>query len=429
MMKRRDLLVEQSAPVKALYRVLVKSWMILILLVLMQAPNLAMGATSLLDGFNINSSGNVVIGGTGIKAVAVQPWNAKIVIGGDFTITDEGTATTWTNLARLNPDGTLDTTFNPPLLDGPVGAIAVQPDRGTPADPDLSFIIVGGSFTEAGEDRNGLARFNSADGSLDSEFDPATTEMPVKINAIVLQPDGMSILLGGSFLEIASGVSSHNLARISIDGPDPGALDWSYSDGIDGEVNAILLQDGAILLGGNFQAPRLLIARLTDKGSLDEDFECDVITDTPGTISSLALQADGKILIGGEFEVSWDGTPMPTHLARLNRDGSHDTLFNPDPKAYVSTILVRPDGKILVAGDFVEVGAPAVMRNRLARFNISGTLDDAFNPGLDAAVNVIVRQPDGKLTGGRGVRTRRGDTPRHAGPVLSAGGTGPGNTR
>ena len=387
-----------------------KSRVVVILLILMTLPTLAFGAVVLRDGFVIRSSGSAEISGPGIRAVAVQPWNAKIIIGGEFTITGGDPAVTRTNLARLNPDGTLDASFNPPAPDGPVSAIAIQPDQ---AHPDLSLILVGGNFGQDGLGiPKGLARFNSADGSLDGSFDPVSTDKPVKINAIVLQPDGKSILVGGSFAEIALGVPSRNLARITVANPDLEAVNWSYSAGIDGEVNAILLQNGSILVGGNFQDPGSLLVRLTGNGGPDAGFEDNFITDAPGgTVKSLALQADGKILIGGDFEASWSGTPTRTYLARLNRNGSHDTEFKPEPNSYVASIVVLPDGKILVAGGFTGFGAVPVTRNRLARLDISGSPDSAFTADLDAAVNVILRQPDGKLLAG-GEFANAGGEPR-----------------
>lgn len=92
---------------------------------LLPVPGFAV-TNPLLDGFGSPGSGGVEIAGTGIRAVAVQPWDAKIVIGGEFTITSG--MVTWQNLARIKHDGTLDTSFLPPALNGPVSALALQPD-------------------------------------------------------------------------------------------------------------------------------------------------------------------------------------------------------------------------------------------------------------------------------------------------------------
>lgn len=369
-----------------------------LLLLLLSLPRPA-AAAALLDGFVINSSGSVEIGGQGILAAALQPWNGKIVIGGDFTITGGTPSHTWTNLARINPDGTLDTSFQPPNPDRAVRALAIQPDQGTPANPELSLILAGGSFGQCGATaRNGLARFASADGALDTDFHPVTSPAPVRVNAIALQPDGTSMLAGGSFAEIAAGTPSENLARISLAVTDPGAAGWSYGTGINGEVNAILPLGGPFLIAGSFQAPGMLLARFTANGTPDATFQGGFVTAPPGgKILALARQTDGKILIGGDFEALRGGVPTRTYLARLNRDGSPDASFTPGGDGSVGAITVQPDGRILTGGAFTVLGAPPAARQRLARLNLSGALDAAFVAGLDAVVHALVLQPDGKI--------------------------------
>ena len=370
----------------------------LALLAFMPLPGQAAALNPLLDGFAIHSLGSVEISGIGVNAVAVQPWNAKIVIGGEFTISRDDPPFTWTNLARINPDGTLDTSFKPPQLDGAVRALAIQPDQ---ANPELGLIIAGGSFGHSGiETRNGLARFRSADGSLD-DFAPATTPNPVQINAIALQGDGASIVVGGSFSEIATGVPSPNLARITVAAVDPGAASWNYTASLDGEVKAVLLRNGSILVGGSFQSPRALVAKLTANGSLDPLFQDGFITSSPGkTVAALAVQADGKVIVAGEFEGVWGGGARQTFLARLNRDGSHDSSFDPKPDRIVNALALQADGSIVAGGDFTNLDAS--LRSRLARIKVSGALDPDYAPEADAVVTSLALQPDGKLLAGGG---------------------------
>jgi uncharacterized delta-60 repeat protein len=377
--------------------------------------------TPALDGFGIYSSGGSVrITGPGIHdpgvprsatilAVAVQK-DGRIVIGGDFSITDGGAPLR--NLARLNPDGTLDATFHPPVLDGTVRAIALQPDPSSPAQPDAShpqkpeFIIVGGSFATADVTtaRNGLARIASG-GALDG-FDPVQAGARVVINAIALRPDGLNILAGGFFAE-ASGDLPY-LAGFSAAIPGTGTPNWTFgveSEALSGagQVNSILLQGEMILVGGNFGTPRSSIARYrADNGRLDD------FSPLPpgGTIRSMALQTDGKIIIGGDFK---DGALGRNLLARLNANGSLDAGFNVNAilnsaSSYVASVVVQPDGKILLAGKFSAGSAPA-SHSHLARLALTGALDaaaldSAFDPYLDDAVNVIALQLDGKIVAG-----------------------------
>ncbi|WP_198973132.1 delta-60 repeat domain-containing protein, partial [Xylophilus sp. ASV27] len=86
---------------------------------------------------------------------------------------------------------------------------------------------------------------------------------------------------------------------------------------------------------------------------------------------SLAVQPDGKVLVGGGFTQL--GGQTRTYLARLNADGSLDTGFNPDANNAVYSLAVQPDGKVLVGGAFTQLGGQT--RNRLARLNADGSLD------------------------------------------------------
>src|SRR3982750_3317056 len=139
---------------------------------------------SALDGFDPNANGL-------IRVVVVQP-DGKILLGGDFTTLapNGGLLVTRNRIARLNPDGTLDTAFNP-NADNSVYAIAVQAD---------GKILVGGGFTSiGGQTRNSIARLDATTGLADS-FDP-NAGMGAYVNAIAVQPDG-KILVGGIFFSI-----------------------------------------------------------------------------------------------------------------------------------------------------------------------------------------------------------------------------------
>ncbi|HBG07779.1 MAG TPA: hypothetical protein DDY22_20035, partial [Geobacter sp.] len=343
-----------------------------------------------LDGFH---SFNSAISGTGgIRAIAVQPWDGKVIIGGDFTITGVDSIER-KHLARLNTDGTLDASFTRTVSD-PVNAVVIQPD---PVDPRQSLILVGGSFISIDEQpRKGLGRIRCIDGSLD-DFDPVTSAGNVTINAILLRPDGLSVLVGGSFGEIKAGISSPNLAGISVAGPGSGGQNWRNAEGIIGaagnEVNAILLQGGMILAGGKFSitSESSHLARFQEDGHFDPDFSP---LSPGGKVRCMALQADGRIIIAGEF-------PGGLPVRRLESEGTLDLLFNPsfDAGGYVASIVVQPDGKILAAGNFTTGPAPLTRQN-LARINIDGTLDAARFQNLDAVVNVVAWQLDGKILAG-----------------------------
>jgi uncharacterized delta-60 repeat protein len=158
--------------------------------------------------------------------------------------------------------------------------------------------------------------------------------------------------------------------------------------------------DGKILVGGYFNLlageSRNSIGRLNADGALDMTFN----PGADGWLSSLAVQVGGKILVGGNFTLL--AAQNRTNLARLNPDGTVDTAFDPGViDSAVYSLALQPDGKILVGGYFSTFGGQS--RNKVARVNADGTLDSTFNPtpGIDY-VYCVVLQADGKvLVGGQ----------------------------
>ena len=104
------------------------------------------------------------------------------------------------------------------------------------------------------------------------------------------------------------------------------------------------------------------------------------------TVYSIAVQADGKILAGGDFTTlapNGGATVTRNHIARLETDGRLDQTLDLSivGSSSVYATAVQPDGKILIGGDFTSV--LGVTRNNIARLNTDGTLDTAFNPNAN----------------------------------------------
>lgn len=308
-------------------------------------------------------------------------------------------------IARVDADGSLDTTFNPGLGTENVGGVSVLALQGD------GKILIGGSLTSYnGVSRNGIARVNT-DGSLDTSFSPGTGANST-VSALALQTDG-KILLGGSFTAY-NGVNRNFIARIATDG----SLDPLFDPGVgpSNSVNAIAVQtDGMVVLGGSFATynavARSNIARVNADGSLDSTFNPG--TGGNGTINTLAIQTSGKILLGGVF-TSYNSVSRG-RIASINNDGSLDTSFSPGTGASssVSAVIVQTDGKILLGGAFTSYNG--VSRSRIARVNSDGSLDLSFNPGTGASssVSALAMQSDGKIliggafTGYNGVTRNR----------------------
>jgi uncharacterized delta-60 repeat protein len=368
-----------SSTLRPLPRVLLALFAILLLLTTLVDPKpVAFAAEGDLDpGF----VGTPLSGLNAVtRATAVQP-DGKILIGGDFTSVHGSTRN---YIARLNADGSLDTTFAPNGgANRLVRAMALQAD---------GKILIGGDFTIVnGSARNYIARLN-ADGSLDPSFAP-TSGANNAIESITLQPNGR-IVIGGNFT-IVNGVVRNRIARLNLDG----SLDTSFAPvgGMNENVTTTALQpDGKIVVGGGFSTvngvARNRIARLNPDGSLDTSF-------APGAdyyLQAVALQTDGKILIGGRFSTV-NGVAR-NFIARLNPDGSLDTAFAAGTNNYVHDIAVQAHGKIVIGGDFTTINGAE--RHRMTQLNPDGTLDATFASGANNTVYTITIPPDGRIIAG-----------------------------
>lgn len=314
--------------------------------------------------------------------VAWQP-DGKVLIVGGFASYD-GTARN--HIARLNPDGSLDTSFDPGSgTDDLIYDVALQPD---------GKVLIGGDFTSFdGAGRNSIARLNT-DGSLDSSFDPGTG-VDLIVYKTALQPDG-KVLVAGVFTTV-DGTSRSGIARLNADG----SLDTGFDPGTGTDVlvsDVVVQPDDKIVIGGSFTTfdgvARDRVARLNADGSVDTTFDPGSGADNP--VLALTLQPDDKILIGGAFEF-YDGVAR-SRIARLNADGSLDTGFDPGlgTNGDVHSIVLQQDDKVLIGGNYTSFDG--VGRNGLARLDTDGSLDTNFNPGVGANnVRGLELQGDGKL--------------------------------
>jgi uncharacterized delta-60 repeat protein len=316
-----------------------------------------------------------------VRTLAIQP-DGKIITGGDFT-SFNGTGRNY--IARLNTNGTLDTGFNTGTGFnagtggyGTVISISIQTD---------GAIVVGGDFTTFnGVSCIRLVRLNST-GTLDSSFNPGT-----RLNGPVLttciQPDG-KIFAGGVFNSFG-GFPSNYIVRYNTNGTFDNVFNTGTGAGFDQILYSICLQtDGKVLVGGTYSNfnnyPKRRIARLNTDGTLD--FSFGGATGFNGTVESVAIQTNGKILVGGDFDIFNDS--IRNNIARLNIDGSLDSTFNPGigTNLSIKSIAILSTGNILIGGNFSTVSGTA--RNKIARLNSNGSLDNFFNPGTGFVGNVI----------------------------------------
>lgn len=305
----------------------------------------------------LNSDGSVdptfdpIIDGTRIDAVALR--NEKIVITGDFSTVD---GETHLGVARLNLDGSVDSTFNGSRNGNSVGILS--DDK----------VVLGGV---GGLTHRGIIRF-FPNGDVDEAFALSVDRPLGQVYAVAIQPDDKA-LFAGSFIAV-NGESRLRIARANVDG----TLDPTFvpAGGSIFEVNALAVgPDGRIYPGG------YLLSRLNSDGSLDPTFQSSTFNGGATLVTDIALQADGKLVIGGNFTsiqdiVTGAGTNR-NYVARLNPDGTVDETFGHGQSLAdnrVQAVAVQPDGRILIAGLFATVNG--VPRSGIARLLGDAPVDE-----------------------------------------------------
>ncbi|MBP7449368.1 MAG: T9SS type A sorting domain-containing protein [Flavobacteriales bacterium] len=236
-------------------------------------------------------------------------------------------------------------------------------------------------------------------GNLDGDFD-ADGKVTTSFGAgdavgysVAIQPDGKIVVAGSAY----NGTNKDfALARYNTDG----TLDNSFS--VDGKVTApfgtgddigqsVAIQaDGKILVAGysnNGTDNDFALARYNTDGTLDNSFSVDgKVTTAVGMGDdrgqSVALQPDGGIVVVG---YAHNGIDQDFALVRYNADGTLDNSFSTDGKVttdfgmghdYGKSVAIQPDGKILVTG-YANNGTDDDFA--LARYNMDGTLDNSFS--------------------------------------------------
>jgi uncharacterized delta-60 repeat protein len=299
---------------------------------------------------------------------------------------------------------TIPSTSIPPFssgsgFDNNVFAIAVQPD---------GKILVGGGFTTyQGIAANNIIRLNS-DGTKDASFDNSIG-FNGGVFAIAIQTDG-KILAGGGFTTY-KGVGANHIIRLNTDGSED--TTFNNNIGFDLNVNDIKIQaNGKIVVAGAFNLYKLVannsIIRLNSDGTKDTSFNNSIGFDLPAY--TIAIQADGKMIIGGQFSTYKGFTE--NRIIRLGVNGGIDPTFNNTTgfDFNVLKVLLQPDGKVLVAGQFTTY--KGVSANRIIRLNSDGTKDTSFVMGIgfNGFAYSMALQSDGKILVSGGFTLYQGST-------------------
>ena len=385
-----------------------------------------------------------------VRSIAIQP-DGKIMAAGYYQKGDTH------NLAivQYNSDGIYDTGYRIQLKnrENVMNTIALQPDN---------KIVIGGyvgSGYMSGEGHREFALFRyNPNGILDDSFGYrgiVITNSGNKenvINAIAIQPDGMILVAGYT----GDGNSSDiTLVRYN----DDGRLDTAFlgtgatviknfsGNNINAATDMAIQPDGKIVVVGyigydgveksrTVRYRNFALLRFNPEGILDNDFGSNGMATAPisgieNIATAVAIQTDGKIIIGGSTRKAQDSISEFV-LVRYNSDGSIDNSFGNQGKVIISEavggitakrFVIQPDGRIVVVGQHTRLD-PSEQNNPflaplertisdlvIIRLNIDGSLERGFGNYGKAVTPIdkmgslnsstIAIQPDGKIvTGG-----------------------------
>ncbi len=299
------------------------------------------------------------------------------------------------SLTRYNPDGSVDKTFGngEVLTDFNGGSNSIT---SIVVLPNGKIVAVGHRYL-SGNSSLVVARYN-ADGSLDNSFNgDGRVAVPESNPGLI---DFIAVIQSDEKIVVASYLG---MIRLNTDG----AIDNTF--GVAGRVSfssneyisSIAIQsDNKIIAVGKINNDDFIVNRYNTNGTPDNSFDGDgqAITDFGGLDQavSVAVQNDGKIVVSG-YTLFGQVT-----LARYNVNGSLDTDFDGDGKLTLvsgiglyQTILLQPDGKILVAGgesDFL-----------VARFNSNGSPDTSFDGDGFASLPIYNPRTFGAVLSGNDV--------------------------
>ena len=230
-------------------------------------------------------------------------------------------------------------------------------------------------------------------GQLNAKFtiivnDDDLPERPETINLIL--SDASPIKDGGG----RATLGTPNMATLTVLDNETlnepaGSIDSGFNlvAGADDFVNAIVQQeDGLFIIGGEFTLinglKRNRIARLNSDGTVDNSFDAGFgLNDS---VQSVVVQPDGRIVVTGMF-TQVDGVNR-NRIVRLNSDGSIDDTFNPGGGANnpIRSVALQDDGKLIIVGDFTEYNG--VVRNGVARIDSSGNLDHTLSTRVEVRI-------------------------------------------
>ncbi|MDB6033881.1 MAG: hypothetical protein JWM16_4219 [Verrucomicrobiales bacterium] len=342
-----------------------------------------------------------------VNGIAVQA-DQKTLIGGSFTAYN---AAARRGVARINNDGSLDTSFDPgPGANGVVTDVAAY--AASFGDTNFGKTIVVGGFSSFGNiSRPGVVRLN-ANGSVDPSFNPGAGADGI-VRAVAVLDSGR-VYVAGDFTSF-NGIYRPGIVRLLPDGSVDPAFDTGA--GADGSIWALAIEGGS---GG-------LILHAEQSGLGPAEFRTNINTGATSGIVRITFEPQcvpdalriyhGPNLIfdsgltnnyGGDASCSNFLGPLQylvhygsgpyTNLTLVVNEGGGDpgTIWSLD----VEVMNANSGNKLYVGGEFARFGD--VNRNGIARLDETGAVDPDFDPGagLNGPVYALAVQSDSKVLAG-----------------------------
>jgi uncharacterized delta-60 repeat protein len=311
-----------------------------------------------------------------VTRLAAQP-DGKLLTTGDFDLVD-GVRTG--PLIRLDNNGNLDASFHPPVIDDNPRGIDLNLERN---DSILFSVTTGYQFPQM--------RL-LPDGSIDPAFPRQNLGHHFKVRSDdkIVTADHSRVVQ--RLLSDGNVDSTFSATQVTFGGPYANSM---VDLGIQPDGKVVVAGNGAFYANIHSFPYKAGVFRLNSYGGIDTSFNPPAFSGD-SRVNCVAVQVDGKILLGGRFDVF---PPTLPNIIRLNSDGSIDNTFTAMPDYTVSKILVEDGGTILIGGGFTKVnGQPAA---GVARLQSNGQLDPSFT--LDtggSAVYALTLLADGRVVAG-----------------------------
>jgi len=214
---------------------------------------------------------------------------------------------------------------------------------------------------------------------------PYVANLPSLNGAVVgSASSGSGTVIVGDFSQV-NAVARARITKLNANGTEDAVFAANVGIGFNSAAIAVAsYSDGSVLVGGAFSHLNGVlinpgrIVKLSSAGVLDAPFNTNLGGGPNGAVQTLAIQTDGKALIGGDF-TSWNANPI-NRLVRINADGTEDTAFTTNLgtgfNGRVRSVVVNSSGSILVAGQFTSFNGNA--RDYFVQLNADGTENATF---------------------------------------------------